>query len=55
MNKWIIKVLNNDVETEHTIEAIDYTAKRIMEIFNEVHPEWNITEVLPLEEKKQAV
>ena len=52
MNKWIVKILNKE---ERIVEAIGYSPDRIIEILKEIHPEWNVTEVLPAEKAKQAI
>jgi hypothetical protein len=57
MNEWIIRVIVKDAKKEYTIEAIDYTKERMKEIFEEIHPKWDIKEILLVEdiEEKQAV
>ena len=57
MSEWIIRAVVENIKKEYTIEAIDYTAERIEEIFKEAHPEWDIKEIhlVKDEEKKQAV
>ena len=57
MSKWIIRVVVKDVKKEYAIEAVNYTSERIKEIFEETYPEWDIKEILFVEdtEEKQAV
>ena len=57
MNEWAIRVIIKDAKKEYTIEAVDYTRDRIKEIFEEIHPEWDIKEIYLIKdiEEKQAV
>lgn len=55
MNQWIIKILNKEGQEERIVEAIGYVPDRIIEILKEIHPEWNVAEVLPAEKTKQAI
>ena len=57
MKEWVVRVISKGSKKEYTIEAIDYTKDRIKEIFEEVHPEWDIKEILLVEdiEERQAV
>ena len=52
MKYWQIKVLNthssNISEEVYFLEALNYSEDEIKEIFKEVHPEWEITDILPM-------
>jgi len=55
MSIWTVRVLEGDVKSEYTIKAIGYTADRIKEIFKEIHPEWDITEVVKSDIQKETL
>jgi len=57
MNEWIIRVIVKDAKKVYTIEAIDYTKERMKETIEEIHPKWDIKEILLVEdtEERQAV
>ena len=57
MSEWAIRVMIKGTKKEYTIRAIGYTKDRLKEIFEEIHPKWDIKEILLVEdaEEKQAV
>ena len=49
MKYWRVEIINNETQEAHFIEALNFSKKRIKEIFKEVHPEWNIKKIVSID------